>query len=191
MRLKGERVKKTGTANSMESAPQLPEHVSDETGPLWLDDYLPYRVAVAASEIGKVISPYYQHFGLTMPELAILSVLYEVSPLTQQMIIARTVMEKFAISRGARALLEKKLIERSAHQTDGRSYWLSITDAGRKLYASVVPMSLAFEEKLKEALGSEEKYLAAKQMLREIEKAAQMVVTDVQSRETFSRFLKD
>lgn len=181
----------TGTANSVQSAQESPEETPDGAGTLWLDDYLPYRVAVAASEVGKVISPYYQHFGLTMPELAILSVLYEESPLTQQMIIARTVMEKFAISRGARALLEKKLIERRAHLTDGRSYWLSITESGHELFASVVPMSLAFEEKLKEALGSEENYMAAKRMLREVEKAAQTVIADARSRAAFSRFLKD
>lgn len=184
-------VRDADIANIGESAPTLKEGGHEAGPPLWLDDYLPYRVAVAASEIGKIISPYYQHFGLTMPELAILSVLYEASPLTQQMIIARSVMEKFAISRGARALLEKKLIERRAHQTDGRSYWLSITAAGRELYASVVPMSLAFEDRLKEALGGEEKYLAAKLILREIEKAAQTVGADPRSREAFSRFLKD
>lgn len=184
-------VRNADIANIGETAPKLQEESREAGQPLWLDDYLPYRVAVAASEIGKIISPYYQHFGLTMPELAILSVLYEASPLTQQMIIARTVMEKFAISRGARALLEKKLIERRAHQTDGRSYWLSITDAGRELYASVVPMSLAFEDRLREALGSEEKYLAAKLVLREVERAAQAIGADARSREVFSHFLKD
>ena len=148
------------------------ESGSDKAAALWLDEYLPYRAAVAASEIGKVIAPFYRRFGLTMPELAILSVLYEESPLTQQMIIAKTVMEKYAISRAARDLIERGLVERSDHEMDGRSYWLSISPAGRDCYASVVPMSLAFEEELKQALGGNDAYKTVKNVLRQLEEAA-------------------
>ena len=150
-----------------------PSEKGDSEAPtLWLDEYLPYRAAVASSEIGKVISPFYRQFGLTMPELAILSVLFEESPLTQQMIIARTVMEKYAISRAARDLIKRGLVERADHEVDGRSYWLSISPAGRQCYESVVPMSLAFEEELREALGGEEMYRTVKEVLRQLETAA-------------------
>ncbi len=181
----------SGTATNSAPAHEQTAETPEKGTALWLDDYLPFRVAVAASEVGKVIAPYYHHFGLTMPELAILSVLYEQSPMTQQMIIARTALEKFAISRGSRALLAKDLIERQAHHTDGRSYWISLTASGRELYEHIVPMSLIFEEKLKAFLGSEERYHAAKTILRDVEKAAKAMGADASCQQEFSRFLKD
>jgi DNA-binding MarR family transcriptional regulator len=145
---------------------------------LWLDDYLPYRAAVAASEIGKVISPFYQRFGLSMPEIAVISVLHEEPELTQQMIVSRTVMEKFTVSRAVRSLNKRGLTRRKEHETDGRSARVSLTPAGRRLFARVVPMSLAYEERLKRALGGEEQVRAAKQMLLQLQDAAKSLAEE-------------
>lgn len=146
-----------------------------DESPLWLDDYLPYRAAVAAGEIGKLISPYYQQLGLSMAELAVISVLYEIPALTQQMIVGRTVMEKFTISRAVKSLLRRDLISRCSHETDGRSHWLSLTPAGRRLYEQMHPITLAFEEKLKDALGGEAQLKAMKKTLQELQDATKRI----------------
>ncbi|MBL8550475.1 MAG: MarR family transcriptional regulator [Hyphomonadaceae bacterium] len=141
---------------------------------LRLDHYLPYRLGVAASDVFKVIAPYYRRLGLNMPELAVLSVLAEEAELTQQTIVERTVMEKFAVSRAARALIDRGLVRTSSHATDGRSYYLALTRSGRELYDRVAPMSLAYEAKLAEIMGA-----AAmddiKQALHHLQEAAKLV----------------
>lgn len=148
---------------------------ADGASPLWLDDYLPYRAGVAASEISKGIAPYYQELGLTLPELAVISALCEESTLTQQMIIARTVMEKFTVSRAVKSLVRRRLVKRSDHETDGRSHWLSLTASGRELFARVQPMSLTYEERMVEVLGGESAAQEIKTTLRKLQDAARSI----------------
>ena len=142
---------------------------------LWLDDFLPYRAGVAAGEIARVLDPHYQRYGLSLPEIAVLSVLAEETAVTQQSIVMRSVMEKFTISRAARALLERGLVERSEHATDGRSHLLSLTSAGRRLYARIVPLSLRFEERLMHALGGPKELERMKRELLRLQRAAKSV----------------
>jgi DNA-binding MarR family transcriptional regulator len=149
---------------------------------LWLDDFLPYRAGVAAGEIARVLDPQYQRYGLTLPEIAVLSVLAEETSVTQQTIVVRSVMEKFTISRAARALLGRGLVERSDHATDGRSHLLSLTAAGRRLYAQIVPLSLRFEERLMRALGGPRELERMKRQLLRLQRAAKMVAAEQGSR---------
>lgn len=145
---------------------------------LWLDDFLPYRAGVAAGEIARVLDPQYQRYGLTLPEIAVLSVLAEETAVTQQTIVVRSVMEKFTISRAARALLGRGLIERSDHATDGRSHLLSLTPAGRRLYAQIVPLSLRFEQHLMRALGGPKELERMKRELLRLQRAAKAVAAE-------------
>ena len=145
---------------------------------LWLDDFLPYRAGVAAGEMARVLDPQYQRYGLSLSEIAVLSVLAEETAVTQQTIVVRSVMEKFTISRAARALLGRGLIERSDHATDGRSHLLSLTAAGRRLYAQIVPMSLRFEARLMCALGGPKELERMKRELLRLQRAAKTVAAE-------------
>lgn len=139
---------------------------------LRLDDYLPYRLSVAANAVSELIARAYQaRFGLSIPQWRVIAVLGEDGPLTQQAVCARTVMDKVTVSRAAAALGERGLVSRTPNEADGRSHRLALTAEGRALYAEVSPSALAYEAQLLEAFSPFERQ-AAHSLLRRLEAAA-------------------
>jgi DNA-binding MarR family transcriptional regulator len=66
-------------------------------------------------------------------------------------------MDKVTVNRAAKALADRQLIARQAHEADGRSHHLELTAAGRSLYDAIVPAALASEAKLEAALDAGER----------------------------------
>src|SRR5579871_2833155 len=113
---------------------------------LRLDDYLPYRLSVAANAVSQLIArAYVDRFGLTVPQWRVMAVLGEQSSLTQQALCGRTVMDKVTVMRAARGLLQRRLLSRQPNAEDARSHRLSLTAAGRRMYAQVAPLALKYE----------------------------------------------
>jgi DNA-binding MarR family transcriptional regulator len=139
---------------------------------LTLDDYLPYRLSVAANAVSDLIADAYRaRFGLTIPQWRLVAVLGEDGPSAQQALCARTRMDKVTVSRAAAALTERGLVSRSPNATDGRSHRLGLTGDGRALYADVAPSALAYEARLLEAFSPVE-LRAVHSLLRRLERAA-------------------
>ena len=116
---------------------------------LRLDDFLPYRLSVAANAVSDVIAGSYQsRFGLSIPQWRLMAVLGEDGPMTPQALGARTVMDKVTVSRAAAALHERRLVERAPNAADGRSHRLGLTRTGLELYAQIAPLALAHEARL-------------------------------------------
>src|SRR5690606_1941895 len=63
-------------------------------------------------------------------------------------IVARTAMDKVTVSRAAHGLVTRHLVGRAAHEVDGRSHILALTDQGRDLHAEIAPLALAYEAAL-------------------------------------------
>ncbi len=119
---------------------------------LRLDDYLPYRLSVAANAVSDLIASAYQsRFGLSIPQWRLMAVLGEDGPMTPLALCARTVMDKVTVSRAAAALHERRLVEREPNATDGRSHRVGLTTSGGALYAEIAPLALAYEARLLEA----------------------------------------
>ncbi|HEX4197894.1 MAG TPA: MarR family winged helix-turn-helix transcriptional regulator [Caulobacteraceae bacterium] len=139
---------------------------------LTLDDYLPYRLSVAANAVSDLIAGAYRaRFGLSIPQWRLVAVLGEDGPSTQQALSTRTRMDKVTVSRAAAALTERKLVSRTPNETDGRSHRIGLTPAGQALYADVAPSALAYEARLLEGLAPAEQR-AAHALLRRLELAA-------------------
>jgi len=139
---------------------------------LTLDDYLPYRLSVAANAVSDLIaSAYRARFGLSIPQWRLIAVLGEDGPSTQQGLCARTLMDKVTVSRAATALTDRGLVSRSPHEVDGRSHRLGLTGEGQALYADVAPSALAYEARLLEAFDPVE-LETAHALLRRLEQAA-------------------
>ena len=139
---------------------------------LKLDDYLPYRMSVAANAVSELIARAYQaRFGLTIAQWRLIAVLGEDGPLTQQALSARTVMDKVTVSRAAAALTERGLISRTPHEADGRSHRVALTVEGGLLYAEVAPLALGYEAQLLEAFSAFE-LQTVHNLLRRLEAAA-------------------
>jgi len=121
--------------------------------PLRLDDYLPYRLSVAANAVSRLVARAYEdRFGLTVPQWRLLAVLGEAGALTPQKLCGRTVMDKVTVMRAARGLLERKLVRRLPNADDGRSHRLLLTSGGRRMYAQIAPLALAYERRLVQGL---------------------------------------
>ena len=120
-----------------------------QEGELRLDAYLPYRLSVASNAVSGLIARAYQdRFGLSVPQWRLICVLAEDGGLTQNQLVARTVMDKVTVSRAAQGLLNHHLVTRSDHHADGRSHVLSLSPEGASLYAEISPLALAYEAAL-------------------------------------------
>jgi DNA-binding MarR family transcriptional regulator len=140
--------------------------------PLSLDRFLPYRLSVASNAVsGRIATTYRRRFNLKVPEWRLIAILAEQARLTPLMLAERTRMDKIAVSRAARSLIERQIIAADDNPGDGRSHFLSLTPAGHALYADIAPLARATESELFATLTPQER-LQFEAMLRRIEAAA-------------------
>jgi DNA-binding MarR family transcriptional regulator len=143
---------------------------------LELEDFLPYRLSLAANAVSQAIArAYEQPFRLKMHEWRVIAVVGEGGELTQQDIVGRTKMDKVTVSRAAQALERRRIVRRAPHAEDGRSLRLSLTAEGRRIYACVVPSTLELEAEVLAGL-SEREVADLKAALRRLEAAAARVL---------------
>lgn len=125
---------------------------------LRLDEFLPYRLSVAANCVSNSIAGAYDRlFGLNVPEWRLIAVLAESEGATQNEIGQKTVMDKVTVSRAAIALTTRGLIERSPHPSDGRARRLFLSESGRALYRQVAPKALELERHIFASLSDEDR----------------------------------
>jgi DNA-binding MarR family transcriptional regulator len=139
---------------------------------LTLDGFLPYRLSVADNAVSQRIARVYAaEDGLSTQEWRLIAVLGEDGERSQLELARRTRMEKVPVSRAARSLEERGLVRRARSKSDARSRRLTLTAAGRRLYARVAPAALQAEaEVLAELKPSEREQLRA--LLERVERAA-------------------
>jgi len=141
-------------------------------GSLTLDEYMPYRLAVASTAVSALIATAYESlYGLKIPEWRLIFVLREDGPTTQQALVKRSGMDKVTISRAAQSLAKRRLITRAPHEHDGRSHHLILTAEGERLYADVAPAAAEYE-RIMLAEFSDEEIVQFKKLLRRVEEAA-------------------
>jgi DNA-binding MarR family transcriptional regulator len=147
---------------------------------LRLDAYLPYRLSVASNAVSGLIARADQdRFGLSVPQWRLICVLAEDGGLTQGQIVARTVMDKVTVSRAAHGLLKRHMVERSDHQADGRSHVLALSAEGRRMYADIAPLAMAYEGALIAGLAPEDVELL-KRLLTRLQAAAGQLAGEVE-----------
>jgi DNA-binding MarR family transcriptional regulator len=139
---------------------------------LRLQDYLPYRLSVAANAVSRSIARAYEReFGLKIPQWRLMAVLADEGPLTPQMLCGRTVMDKVTVMRAARGLLQRRLVTRLPNAEDGRSHRLVLSEAGERLYGQIVPLALEYEAQLLAGMEARD-IVRFEQLLRQVEQAA-------------------
>ncbi len=124
---------------------------------LKLDAFLPFRLSLASNRLSDAIAGTYRSlFGLRIPEWRLVAVLAESEGLTQQALGARTRMDKVTVSRAAIALADRGLIARAPNPGDQRSHLLTLSAAGRSLYADVAPKALEIEARVFDEFDAQE-----------------------------------
>jgi len=124
---------------------------------LYLGDFLPYRLSVLSNKVSRAIADgYEERFQLSLAEWRVMAVLGGEPELSAGEVADRTAMDKVAVSRAVKKLLDTGRITRSFSPQDKRRSVLILSESGAEIYEQIVPIALGFEEKIYEMLSTEE-----------------------------------
>lgn len=125
-----------------------------------LEHFLPYRLSVLSNRISQdIASLYAERFGIGITEWRIIAVLGRFPGLSANEVAERTAMDKVAVSRAVRTLVEKALLHQAFNDQDRRRSELSLSRKGFRIFDDIVPLALAYERDLLADLSSEEQRL--------------------------------
>jgi len=116
-----------------------------------LEEFLPYRLAVAAEGVSRMIAR--QHLdrsGLSMPEWRLLAAVGRQGVLSPTEAVDRTAMDKVKVSRAVASLVSQGLLRQSRDPDDGRGRRMRLTRKGTTVFAGIAPTG----EKIEQALAS-------------------------------------
>ncbi len=115
-----------------------------------LEHFLPYQLSVVSNTVSQGIAHIYQqNHDLTVIEWRIIAVLGRYPGLTASQVVERTVMDKVAVSRAVKRLLERGILKRITHGTDRRRRHLELTEeSGRAMFEAIVPRARHYEQAL-------------------------------------------
>lgn len=137
---------KQNAANT--TAPDLPDFD--------LDAFLPYRLTIAAERLSAGLARRYrQEFGLSVAEWRVLVHLLHSGAVSVRDIGQHVNLEKSKASRAASRLEADGLIEKAVNASDRRLLDLTLTDKGRALMARLLPLVIAYQDKLERLIGGQ------------------------------------
>jgi DNA-binding MarR family transcriptional regulator len=122
-----------------------------------LEEFLPYRLAVAADAVSRLIAR--QHLsksGLGMSEWRLLAAVGRFGVLSPTAAGEHTAMDKVKVSRAAASLVASGLLRQTQDPDDGRGRLLRLTRKGAALYADVAPTASDIQDALMAGLGRTE-----------------------------------
>ena len=126
---------------------------ADDDAPLKLEEFLPYRLNVAAALVSQALSRIYaERYGIGVPEWRVLVTLGQYGMMTGKAIGEHSHMHKTKVSRAVALLEKRKLLTRRANKADMREAFLSLTPAGRAIYQDLAPVAAAFARRFIEAI---------------------------------------
>jgi len=132
-----------------------------------LEDFLPYRLSVAASRVARLCARRYaEAYGLAIPEWRILAIVGRFGMLSPSAVGECTAMDKVKVSRAAANLVSRGLLRQTQDPADGRGRLLRLTRRGVAVYEGMVPVACELEEQLAEGMTQAEWNL----LLRALEK---------------------
>ena len=125
--------------------------------PLKLEEFLPYRLSLLSNTIsGAIADAYAQRFELSMNEWRVMAVIARYPGLSAREVTERTAIDKVAVSRAVKRLLDAGRLERSQVQADKRSFKLFLSEEGIRVHELVAPLARRYEEKLLEGMTDEQ-----------------------------------
>ncbi|MCC5866779.1 MAG: MarR family transcriptional regulator [Wenzhouxiangella sp.] len=123
-----------------------------------LEHFLPYRLSRLSNQISRGIARTYEEkFGLSVTEWRVIAILGRYPGISATEVTEKSAMDKVAISRAVRRLIDAGRIRRQANDNDRRAKHLFLSDQGQAVYDAIVPAALAYEQRLLNALSDKEK----------------------------------
>lgn len=124
--------------------------------PFHLDQFLPYRMSVAAAEISRRFAARYTaEAGLSIPEWRVLAHLGHSGAVSVRDITQRVHLDKSVVSRAATRLQQSGLVTKSDHGDDRRLIVLELTPRGQALMARLAGVADSFQQELHDLLGED------------------------------------
>ncbi|SNS95349.1 MarR family winged helix-turn-helix transcriptional regulator [Antarctobacter heliothermus] len=125
--------------------------------PFDLASFTPYRLAVAAEKTSEALARQYrERFGISIPEWRVLVHLAQpldgAATISVRDIEERVAMEKSKVSRAASRLEASGYIEKTVDAGDRRLVRLALTDKGRRMMADLLPLAMAYQQKIEARL---------------------------------------
>ena len=122
-----------------------------------LEDFLPYRLSVAANRVSRLFAQRYsEEFGLTIPEWRVLATVGRFGSTSPSAVGECTAMDKVKVSRAAASLVARGLLRQSPDPNDGRGRLLRLTRKGASVHGGMVPIARELEAALAQKLGRSE-----------------------------------
>jgi DNA-binding MarR family transcriptional regulator len=117
-----------------------------------LERMLTYRISMLYSLLYTGTTRQLTEHGLVTREWRVLALLGRHQSVSARDLVARSPMDKASVSRAVASLSTRRLIVSRSDPDDRRVQRLSLTPAGRKLYARIAPFSLERQRALLDAL---------------------------------------
>ncbi|MEO8715746.1 MAG: MarR family winged helix-turn-helix transcriptional regulator [Acetobacteraceae bacterium] len=137
-----------------------------------LDEYLPYRLAVAASTVSRLMGRRLAETAkLSISEWRVLSVVARAGVLSPSAIGALAAMDKVKVSRAAASLVARGLIKQTQDPNDGRGRLLRLTRKAAGIQRNLVALARTTEGQLETGLNRTE-WAALKATLSRLEQHA-------------------
>lgn len=132
-----------------------------------LESYLPYRLAVAASHVTRLMARRFDAaYGVSIAEWRVLSVVARFGVLSPSVVGERTAMDKVKVSRAAASLVARGLLKQSQDPADGRGRLLRLTRKGTSVQQGLLPIVQEIEEELSRGLSRTEWAALQKALIR-------------------------
>jgi len=136
------------------SRAQMPEVAG---GAFKLEDFLPYRLSVAANRVSRLLARRYSDaYGLSIAEWRVLAMVGRFGTLSPSAVGEWTAMDKVKVSRAAASLVARGLLRQAQDPHDGRGRLLRLTRKGVAVHQGVVPLACELEEQLAEGMSRTE-----------------------------------
>ena len=136
-------------SSDRESAGGQERAAADDARDFALEDFLPYRLSVAANRNSRLFARRYSEaFGISIAEWRVMAVLGRFGTLSPGGITERTAMDKVKVSRAAARLAAAGLLSSEPDAADGRVRRFGLTPRGVRLHAAIVPIARAMEAEL-------------------------------------------
>lgn len=140
----------------MKPAPRrmTPAEAPRATDILWLNDYLPYRMAIVAASMLRESGRVYKRdpHPLTTPQWRIIAILANFQPLVASEISKISMLSKVAVSRALAQLGRRGFVTRQRTRQDQRALEVTLTGQGWRYYNRLVPLMRQQEQMLRTVL---------------------------------------
>lgn len=118
-----------------------------------LENFLPYQVILLADRVSRQSAAIVKRFrDMNLSQWRVLAAVAEAQGRTANDVVAVTPMDKGLVSRAVKSLIERRLIERHASESDGRVGHLYLTRRGARTYREIASDIRAMEARMVEAL---------------------------------------